>query len=715
MSFASMMLCSSVALCVSLAWGGHETVNYDEARVPPFGMADPLVFADGTPLGSPSDWPRRRAEILGVFAREMYGEEPPRPDEVVCERFEKGETLAGLAVREQWRMWFRQDKSGPAIDWLLVRPRYAKGRVPVVLQLNYYGNHDFMTDREVVLPRGWMQNERVSDGFAITNHCAEESFRGRLCRTDQRYGSPVDMLVSRGYAFLTATYADVSPDPDSRVDDMEKLPYSGVFALWGPREGSRTDNVTSLGAWAWALSRGLDLAERHPDLDAGRSVVTGCSRLGKAALLAAARDERFAVCVPVQTGKGGVPLAKRHFGENVHTQMQSFPHWFCAAYRKYVDNERELPFDQHLLLAAVAPRALLVLGFGSRWFDPKGEWLSVRAASPAWTFLGLPGLPDVAEPDFFSVDAIGQRIGYARREGKHGISGYDWQLLVAFADRQFLPLTRIGFMSDTHVGTTYEKCWKLKKSVELFKREGCDLIVNGGDIADSNTPTGYAAIRRIYDETFAGQKPPAEIFAYAWHDVYLWKGHPRAQVNGDVTACWPDLKEKLRIPHHHTAKIVHNGYTFLVFPQWLTGKDGFPSYEEYDRMIAESCRENPGKPVFVVDHVPPRGTVPGSVKWGDGRRRTVLDKYPQVVVLSGHVHGDVCDDRLLWQGGFTVVNAGCQHYWQDGAEGAAPTNRPAFSALTIDVFPGRLSVRRFDVREGKEVAAPWIVPLPGFH
>ena len=274
------------------------------------------------------------------------------------------------------------------------------------------------------------------------------------------------------------------------------------------------------------------------------------------------------------------------------------------------------------------------------------------------------------------------------------------------------PVMRVGFVSDTHVGTSYGRCWKLKNTLELFRREKCDLLVNGGDIADANHPESYAAVRRIYDEAFAGEPPPPEIFAYAWHDVYQWKGHPRDQVNGDAAACWPDLRERLRIPHHHTDRIVHRGYTFLVFPQWMTGKDGFPSYDDYEKSIAAACRENPGKPVFVVDHVPPRGTVPGSVRWGDGRKREILDRYPQVVVLSGHTHGDVCDDRLLWQGGFTVINAGCQHYWQDDAAGAAPTNRPAFSALTIDVMPDRLLVRRFDVREGKEVAAPWIVPVP---
>ena len=117
---------------------------------------------------------------------------------------------------------------------------------------------------------------------------------------------------------MSACYCEVSPDPLANEPDerfrQDVFSYTGVFDLWGKRDPSRTDNPTALGAWAWALSRGLDLAERIPELDAKRSVVTGCSRLGKAALLAAARDDRFALCVPNQCGGGGVSC-EAGFGE----------------------------------------------------------------------------------------------------------------------------------------------------------------------------------------------------------------------------------------------------------------------------------------------------------------------------------------------------------------------------------------------------------------
>jgi len=433
----SMKCLVSVLVGIASIASVARPVNYDESKVGPYTLEDPLTFADGRKLQDATEWPKRRAEILEIFAKEMYGREPPKPEALVCERFEKGETLAGLGIREQVRMWFRKDKSGPHVDWLIVRPAFVKGPVPVILQLNYYGNHDFLSDGQVALPQGcWMQNEELGR-YAVTNHCAEAAMRGRLRRTDQRYSFPVETILARGYAFMTACYAEVSPDPDYKVDDMTNLPYTVAFDLWGKRDELRTDNITALGAWAWALSRGLDYAETNPALDAKRSVVTGCSRLGKTALLAAARDERFAVCVPNQTGNGGVPLAKRDYGENVYREIEMFPHWFCKAYQKYVDNEQAMKFDQHLLLACIAPRHLLVQGFDRQWFDPKGEYLSCNAASPVWTFLGLPGLPDTGEPECFSTAAIGEFLGYVRREGQHGISGWDWQWLLDFADRAF--------------------------------------------------------------------------------------------------------------------------------------------------------------------------------------------------------------------------------------------------------------------------------------
>ena len=112
-----------------------------------------------------------------------------------------------------------------------------------------------------------------------------------------------------------------------------------------------------------------------------------------------------------------------------------FAHWYCADYAKYAeDPARMLPFDQHLFLACIAPRALLVEGFCSKWFDPKGEYLAVKAASPVWELLCGMGLPEVGEPGDYETSAIGRHLGYVRRTEAHGISAYDWMWMMDFAN-----------------------------------------------------------------------------------------------------------------------------------------------------------------------------------------------------------------------------------------------------------------------------------------
>ena len=406
--------------------------NYDASKIAPYALEDPLTFCDGRKLKDASEWPARRREILGIFAREMFGQEPPKPEAVVVEKFDEGVTLGGFGIRRQYRMWFKADRKGPAIDWLVLLPRYAKKPAPPILFLNYGGNHELIRDPQVTVSKAWM-------AFRKGNR-AEPEARGKYENMNNvEFVFPAHMILARGYALVSACYADVSPDAcHGQKRPPEDAFKEGVFTLWPPRDESRDDNPTAIGAWAWALSRGLDLAERIPEIDAAKAVATGYSRLGKTALLAAARDERFAACVPNQTGGGGCPLAKRDFGENVATETRMFPHWYCRAYAKYAKNPAKLlTFDQHLLLASLAPRALMVQGYDNPWFDTEGEYLACRAASPVWTFLGKPGLPDRPFPPDYDTSCVGARLAYVRRTEGHGHAAHDWTWLMDFTDRLF--------------------------------------------------------------------------------------------------------------------------------------------------------------------------------------------------------------------------------------------------------------------------------------
>ena len=399
-----------------------------------FAPEDPLTFVSGTAVRDADDWALRREEIKDIFQQQMYGT-IPAPEPIFIDRIDRGNTVVGgvNAVREQYRMWFKEDRSGPKVDWLVVRPRSASGPVPVILTLNYWGNHTFIPDPEVVVPDCWMEKE---PDFGISGNSANPDWRGKLLTGELRYHYPIDDFLRRGYAFVTACYAEVCPDPETAAKQRE-IAFTRVFDLWAPRDPSNLDNPMSLGVWGWSLMRAVDMIETLPALDAGKIMVTGCSRLGKAALIAGAFDERIALVAPVQTGSGGVPMTKHITPdkESIASETSTYTHWFSPRYALWAGRESEMPFDQHLLLSLVAPRPLLVLGFNNLWFDAYGEFLSLQAASPVWTFLGKDAAFGTAFPETGVTTAIGTNLGYARRDGAHGVVAGDWDWILGFSDR----------------------------------------------------------------------------------------------------------------------------------------------------------------------------------------------------------------------------------------------------------------------------------------
>ena len=411
-------------------WTRLPALNYDRAKIGEVKLEDPLVFADGRKIGTAADWPARRREILGLFQREMYGR-MPAPITPVLDVVDEGVTMGGYAVRRQVKMTFRPDRTGPCVNWLVLEPRHAAGKAPVLLFLNYGGNHELLKDENVLVPTCWM---RKSPEFGRFGERATAATRGLYADHNLRTVYPVGMILARGFAVVTACYCEISPDRHGRILDG-RYRDDDVLSLF-PYDPARTDNPTALGAWAWALCRAMDMIGRERRLDARRVTVLGSSRLAKAALIAGAFDDRFHAVVPNQTGGGGCPLLKREFGENVTALMRNFPHWFCSDFGKYAGKEKTMPFDSHLLMACVAPRKLLVEGFDDPFYDTEGEFEALKAASPVWTFLGRTGLPRTTWPAAYDTSAIGADVGYVRRSERHGLSAHDWTWIMDFVDER---------------------------------------------------------------------------------------------------------------------------------------------------------------------------------------------------------------------------------------------------------------------------------------
>ena len=275
-------------------------------------------------------------------------------------------------------------------------------------------------------------------------------------------------------------------------------------------------------------------------------------------------------------------------------------------------------------------------------------------------------------------------------------------------------IARIGHMTDTHV-VGNEACFdRVKAALRLFRDKGVDMIINNGDIADRHIPEAYRLYRKFTNEVFPDASTrPREVFAYAWHDQCGHSGVTHAKVD-DYMAAFENVRKELQASDPVVCDFVWKGLPFVVMSEY-TGSPGFPTWDEYEATVARVCAANPGKPVFVVDHVPPAGTTYHCWFWGNVNCRRILNKFPQVVSLSGHVHGSLANERHIWQGEFTAINAGCLQVW-DGFLPGSRTNRAndkkSYAVLVIDVYADRLVAYRHDVRDGAEVGPAWVVPFP---
>lgn len=239
----------------------------------------------------------------------------------------------------------------------------------------------------------------VMPGFTVPIREFLQAWKGKVTRW------PVNDIIARGCGTVTFDYNEVLKDNAKVFDPIKRKAND-----WG-----------AISTWALAASRVADWLETEPLADTNRLAVVGLSRLGKTALWAGATDTRFSMVCPNCSGLFGARMATRNLGGETIDQITSkFPHWFAPQCReKWCGKDWELPFDQHWLLGAVAPRLLAVGSAEDDWWAcPSAEFCSWECSRGA----------------FQRLKCI-TNTTYHVRHGGHGLTPEDWKEYLDFAEK----------------------------------------------------------------------------------------------------------------------------------------------------------------------------------------------------------------------------------------------------------------------------------------
>lgn len=341
----------------------------------------PDLFTNrGEKIETPEDWEAAREDIKLMLQREEYGYFPPKVDCQVESTLVGDKVFAGKGIHEELTFRLRN------------------------------GSKRFSFKAQMIYPNG---GEKKLTFYVFVNFASD---------IPHKYYYPEELL-DLGVGVLTFNYNDVSLDKNTFGDGIESL------FLEGEREGTTFGKIV---LWAYAMQRALDYLLTREEADPERIVAVGHSRLGKTALVAAAFDERFAMAHSNCSGCSGAAISREKCGERIADICERFPHWFCKNYTAYIGRENEMPFDQHYLLALIAPRPLGVLtAIEDTWADSYNQYLACRAAGLVYERIyGLKGIVGSDEKQELEKVYGEGEILYRERKGTHFFSRADWALSI---------------------------------------------------------------------------------------------------------------------------------------------------------------------------------------------------------------------------------------------------------------------------------------------
>ena len=279
----------------------------------------------------------------------------------------------------------------------------------------------------------------------------------------------------------------------------------------------------------------------------------------------------------------------------------------------------------------------------------------------------------------------------------------------------FVPVMRFVAVSDTHVitlgDTGCRRITKMMKQAYLFADKDADYnkvdaVVFAGDLTDEGSMTAYAAFATTVKDVLRDETQYLALAAVDSHDGNFYNKNDALGMFTQVTGQQPD---------YHT---VIGGYHFIVVSACADENAHYlPEQVEWlDEQLSLAVADTPDKPVFVFQHEHITGTVFGSYKsegWGVTNFTEVLEKYPQVIDISGHSHYPSNDPRSIWQGSFTAIGDCGLSYAEfsvDGVNSIHPDGcKQVAQSLILEIdADNRVLVKVLDITAG-EILCTYLV------
>jgi hypothetical protein len=419
---------------------------------------------------SASQWTARRAEIVELFDREVYGRRPkvtPKVTWTVAST--TNDTIAGIPVVIKKLVGNVDNSSYPLLTVNMIAsltvPANAKGPVPVV----------FGGGGDTSVPAGVTPT-------TVAPLCAPPApaqraggpgarLGGPGARAGGPGGAPLDppaneQILKRGWGYAALNSGSVQADNGCGLTQ-------GIIGLVNKGQPRKLDDWGVLSAWGWGMSRLLDYLETDKAVDAKRVATMGHSRGGKAALVGLAYDPRFSTGFISSSGQSGAKLHRRNYGEVIENIAAANEyHWMAGNYLKYGGRWDMLPVDSHELIAMVAPRPVFLSAGNDplknadgsiklmdandpsclpqrgpcatqaaeiydAWVDSKGTFLAGVGAGPVYTLLGKKDLGTTEYPARDTALMNGD-IGFRQHSSGH-TPGPNWVYFLDFAAKYWEP------------------------------------------------------------------------------------------------------------------------------------------------------------------------------------------------------------------------------------------------------------------------------------